>query len=151
LFVICVLSVFARLYVRIGVQKQFTIDDGFLLLGLCFMIIGFCLLFTYIDGMYLAQAFILVGPSIVVSAPPNFLTIVFDYQKMALVSLCSTWCVIICVKMSFLLFFRKLIDKMPPLILYWRITLGVNIIVSVYGFAVYLVACPYFYSLKASE
>ena len=40
--------------------------------------------------------------------------------------------------------FRKLMDRLPPLIIYWWFVVGFNGIISAYGAAVYIAACPDF-------
>ncbi|CAG8976570.1 hypothetical protein HYALB_00012567 [Hymenoscyphus albidus] len=155
-FIVAVISVTIHFsiryrYIRLRIQNEFTLDDGFLLLGLVFLIIAFSLLFTFIDAMYLSEAFVYGGPSFSERAPSNWMQTIFDFQKMRTVTMCCLWCSIICVKMSLLFFFKKLIDKLPRMMLYWKITLAANVVVSVYVLLKYLLVCPYYYNLKALQ
>jgi hypothetical protein len=132
------------------VQKQVSIDDGFLLFGLCCLISAVGILFTFMDSMYMVEA-LLFGDPADLDLPPDWIQRAFDYQKMAAVSLILTWCSIVSVKFSFLFLFRRLIDRIRSLRIYWWIVLVFNIAISGYGAAVYIVACPHFYSMQARQ
>ena len=148
LFGICVISASARFYIRIRVQKQLSLDDGFLLFGIGCFICALAILFTYIDDMYMTAAFLFRLKDMELS--PDFIQKSFDYQKMAAVSLILTWCSIVSVKFSFLFLFRRLIDRIPVMVMYWWFVTVFNVAISGYGAVVYILACPYFYSMKAS-
>ena len=45
------------------------------------------------------------------------------------------------VKFAFLALFWRLIDRIPPLIKYWRVVVAFNLAVTGYGVSVYLVPC----------
>lgn len=57
-----------------------------------------------------------------------------------------SWCSIISVKFGFLFLFKKLVARVPFMAMYWWIAAFLNLLISIYGFTVYLVACPYFHS-----
>lgn len=148
LFGICLISACARFYIRIRVQKQLFLDDAFLIFGICCFICALAILFTYIDDMYMTAAFLFHLKNMELS--PDFVQKSFDYQKMAAVSLILSWCSIVSVKLSFLFLFRRLIDRVTVMVIYWRFVAVFNVAIAGYGAAEYILACPYFYSLKAS-
>ena len=139
----------ARFYIRIGVQKTFSIDDGVLLFGICCLIAGMGLLLHFDDKMFLVGATESGMPNI--QLPSDFIEQAFDFQKLVTVALILTWCAIVSVKFSYLFLFRKLIDRLPRMITYWWFVVAFNGIISAYGAAVYIAACPDFYSLKSCK
>ncbi|KAL8724939.1 MAG: hypothetical protein Q9181_006608 [Wetmoreana brouardii] len=55
------------------------------------------------------------------------------------------------VKFSFLFLFRKLIDRIPPLITYWWFVIAFNIVAFGYGLSTYFLICPRFNDPKLYE
>ena len=130
-------------------QKTFSIDDGVLLFGVGCLIAAMGLLFTLIDDMYLVEVTEAGTPGVVL--PSDFLEDAFNFQKYVAVALILTWCSIVSVKFSYLFLFKKLIDRMPPMIMYWWFVAVFNAIISAYGATVYIAACPEFYTFKSCE
>ena len=149
LFVLCLISASARFYVRCRIQKQFSIDDTILLFGLACLICAIGLLFTFIDEMYLVGASEAGIPGL--EFPPDFLDQSYDFHKMVTVALILTWCSIVSVKFSYLFLFKKLINRMRALVIYWWLVVAFNGVISAYGAAVYIAACPKFYTLDSCE
>ena len=78
----------------------------------------------------------------------------WDYQKMLTTTFILTWSCIASVKFSFLFLFKKLIERIHSLVMYWWVALVFNLVVTVYGIAVFIVSCPWFYnemSCKSAE
>jgi hypothetical protein len=148
-FAFCLVSVCARCYVRIRVQKQLSIDDGFLLFGVCCLISAIGVLFTFIDALYMIEALVFGIPNL--ELPPDWLQRIFHYQKMSAVGYILTWCTIVSVKFSFLFLFKTLITRIRWLVVYWWIVMVFTIAISGYGVAVYIIVCPYFGSMKSRK
>lgn len=55
------------------------------------------------------------------------------------------------VKFSFLALFRRLIDRITPLIRYWYVVVAFNLAVTGYGASVYVIACPHFSGPKVGK
>ncbi|KAL9133287.1 MAG: hypothetical protein Q9175_005537, partial [Cornicularia normoerica] len=106
------------------------------------------MLFIFIDKLYLVGAAEADTPGI--GLPSDFIEETFDLQKLVVVALILTWCSIASVKFSYLFLFKKLIGRLPPMIIYWWFVAAFNAIISAYGTAVYIAACPDFYSFKSS-
>lgn len=149
LLVICLIAAATRFYVRIRVQKQVSIDDGFLLFGICCLISAVGILFTVVDNMYMVEALLYNEPNL--QLPPDWIKRSFDYQKFATIALILTWCSIVSVKFSFLFLFGKLVDRVRPMVIYWWVVVLFNVAIAGYGASVYVLACPWFYSIKSSE
>lgn len=150
LFAVCLIAVAARFYIRLHVQKQLSIDDGFLVVALCCLTSALGILYSVtVDKMYLAEALTLGLSNAYL--PPDFLQQAFDFQKWITITLMLTWCAIMAVKFSFLFLFWKLIDLIRPLIIYWWVTTVYNVIVLGFGISVYYLACPHYYSMEACK
>ena len=150
LFALCIASACARYYVRIRIQKEFTSDDGILLLGIVCLIVAMGLLGTFIDKMYVIGASE-AGNVVGVPLPSDFIQQAYDFQKLVTVALVLTWTAIVCVKFSYLFLFRRLISRLPHMTTFWWFAVVYNAVVSVYGVIIYGVACPHYNSLKACQ
>lgn len=82
---------------------------------------------------------------------PNFLEDTFYYQKMSAAALVLTWCSLVSAKFCFLCLFRKLVERIRPMVIYWWIATIFNTAVSAYGVTVYIAACPYFNTLRIGK
>ena len=105
------------------------------------------LLYTFVDKMYLVEATETGMPGI--QYPPDFIHQAFDFQKLVAVALILTWCSIVSVKFSYLFLFKRLIDRLRPMVIYWWIVAVFNGMISAYGAAVYIAVCPDFYNYKS--
>jgi hypothetical protein len=149
LLIIVLVSATARFYVRIRIQKQVSIDDAFLLFGICCLISALGIIYTISNEMYLVESLLFSVPNL--QLPPDWMQQSFDYQKFVTVSLILTWFSIISVKFSFLFLFRKLIDRVRYMVIYWWVVVIFNLAIAGYGASVYILGCPWFYSIKACE
>lgn len=147
-FGLCLLSAASRFYIRICVQKQLSIDDAFLVVAICSLISALAIMYSVtVDRMYLVQALLIGLPG--AQIPPDFLQQSYDFHKWITISLMLAWCAIMAVKFSFLFLFRKLIDRIRPLVIYWWVVTAFNVVVLGYGVSVYYVSCPYYYDPRS--
>lgn len=107
------------------------------------------LLFKFIDKMYLVGASEAGAQGVVY--PVDFAEEAFDFGKFATAALILTWCSIASVKFSYLFIFRKLIDRVRPMLVYWWVAVVYNVLICMYGASVYVASCPYYYSFKACK
>ena len=150
MFALCLVSAWARYYVRIRLQKEFSSDDGILLFGIVCLLVAMGLLSTFIDKMYVvgaSQSGNLVG----VPLPSDFLQQAYDFQKFVTIAMVLTWMSIVSVKFSYLFLFRRLISRLTYMAWFWWFAVVYNGVISIYGGAVYGIACPHYYSLKSCE
>lgn len=151
LFVVCIFSVCSRYFIRLRIQREFTIDDGILLLGVFCLITGMGLLPTFLDEQYIVVGALEYGNPTGAPLPSDFIEQAFRSQKYNTLAMVLTWTSIVCVKFSYLFLFKRLITRLPYMVGYWWFTAGYNAIISIYGATVYGIACPYFYSFKARK
>ena len=107
------------------------------------------LLYTFLDQIYLIRAAELKLPGL--QLPPDFVQVALKAQKTSIAALVLTWTSIVAVKFSYLLLFKRLIDRIRPLILIWWIAVVFNAIVSIYGVTVYFTACLHWQNEKACK
>ena len=140
------MSTSARLYVRIHLQKQLSIDDGLLIVAFCCLTIALSMIYSRaINGMFFVEALTtsLSGAQL----PTDPIKDANAFHKWATIILMLCWCAVTAVKFSFLFFFRKLIDRIPPLITYWWIVVFLNIALFGYEIAIQYETCPYYSGL----
>lgn len=138
-----------RYYIRLAIQKEFALDDAFLAFGTACLIAAMVILYINMDNMYFTEAMTYAPTRL--SFQPQDLNRVFEFRKLVTASLILTWIAMMAVKFSFLALFRRLIDRIPPLIKYWRVIVAFNIAVTAYGASVYVVACPHFSGMKVGK
>ena len=148
LFALCIVSVCARYYIRLAVQKEFGLDDAILAFGTACLVAAMAVLYVNMDNMYLTEALTYATSF---AFEPQDLNRVFEFRKLVTASLILTWMAMMAVKFSFLALFRRLIDRIPPLIKYWRIVVAFNLAVTAYGASVYVIACPHFSGMKVGK
>ena len=107
------------------------------------------LLFNFIDKMYMFEALISGLPDAEIS--PDVIGDAYWYHKINDAGLILTWCSLVAVKFCFLILFKKLIDRLRPMIIYWWAVPGFNGLLSAYGVSAFIAACPYFDSPRACE
>ncbi|KAI9676948.1 MAG: hypothetical protein M1817_006787 [Caeruleum heppii] len=154
LFVLAMISSAIRFLMRIigpPKSRRFAIDDGFLCFGLACLICSVAILFVFIDDAYLVEA---LQSGQTLSEEDLFSDVLgrsWDFQKWAVICLIVLWQSITAVKFSYLFLFRKLIDRIHPMVLYWRVVVAYTLVTWAFGIAAYIVPCPYFYSLKSLQ
>ena len=131
-----------RYYVRFFIQKQLSIDDGILFFGILCLIASMVLLFIFVDDLFLVEA--LEGNTIPDNLPVNFIQHTLDFEKLVVGAMVLTWCAIISVKFSYLFLFRKLIDRIRPMIMYWWVAVVYNALISIYGIVIYAYVRPWY-------
>ncbi|KAL8838685.1 MAG: hypothetical protein Q9176_004925 [Flavoplaca citrina] len=80
--------------------------------------------------------------------PEAFLQPVYEYLKWITINQVLGWCSIVAVKFSFLFLFKKMLDRIPPMITYWWFVVAFNTIAGGYGFSTYFLNCPYYNNPK---
>jgi hypothetical protein len=102
-------------------------------------------LFVILDKLYVIGAVANGVP--VDQLPSNFIVLLeqaYDCQNLLDVALILGWCAIVSVKYSYLFLFKRLIDRVPPMVIFWWFAAVFNGLVSAYGVAMYILLCPTF-------
>ena len=129
-------------------RQRVPIDDVFLCFACIFLCAGTSLFYALMPCLYAVESgtngFSLTNGS--PDAAHNFLWLqntIMAYQVM-------TWSAIFCVKVSFLCFFRRLVDRLRPMLILWRTVAGLTTFSYVVIFCDLFVGCPHF-NIKACE
>lgn len=138
-----------RCYIRFGVLREYSWEDGLFISGVVFLIVGITLIFKITDTLYEGERLLFGG---ITALDPSGLPALLDRQSSArtviVVGLSLMWLTLSCVKFCFLAFFKKLIRQMPKMITFWWGVVVYNFAASIYGFLTFYLPCPYF---KKSE
>ena len=148
LFGVCLASACVRYWVKLHVQRQFSVDDGILLFGIMCSIAATVLMIKFVDTIFLERA---VQTGMRVKLPSNLFEQVVDNYTLETVAWVLTWCSIAAVKFSYLFLFKRMISRIPHMSTYWWFTAGFNGVISVYGIVANLSSCPYYGSQKVCK
>ncbi|KAB8218830.1 hypothetical protein BDV33DRAFT_205057 [Aspergillus novoparasiticus] len=146
-----ILGVFARFFIRLRIQRQRpSVDDWLLLVALGFLLASIIIMYIeVVDRMYLV--FALSKGMRGVSIPSDIVEVAYLFHLWSDVCLLISWCAFSAVKLSFLFFFRKLIDRMRTWQLYWWAILIYTVCVLIYGSLIFFVSCPYFFDPRENQ
>ncbi|KAJ6006251.1 hypothetical protein N7451_004195 [Penicillium sp. IBT 35674x] len=140
---LAIIGVIGRFMIRFGVQRHhLQIDDGLITLAFIFLLASQIIIYNrVVNPMFLMAAVQDGVPG--VQAPLDAVQISETYHRWTVASLMISWCSISAVKFFFLLFFKRLIDRLRPWQIYWWIVFTINLILLSFGITVYYVSCPY--------
>ncbi|KAF2710092.1 hypothetical protein K504DRAFT_466522 [Pleomassaria siparia CBS 279.74] len=140
-------AVAGRVYLKLQHRRKLAIDDYFLLFGTVCFIAATGLYYSMVDDVYIS---LLVGtdPSLIaLLSPADQITLSERMLRMlkthaAFHFLVST--TLLMVKMGFLHFIRKAVLTRPRLYVFWKITVLITIIFSIFLMLIPFMACPHF-------
>ncbi|KAE8349704.1 hypothetical protein BDV28DRAFT_151634 [Aspergillus coremiiformis] len=144
-FGLAVLGVLMRFFIRFRVRKErFATDDGLLLVAFAFLIASMVIMYhNVIDRMYIVYALLINVEGAV--PPTDWRDISSQFHLWSSICLTLIWLSFSAVKLSFLFFFKKLIDRMHSWLIYWWVITIFNGAVLLYGSTIYFISCPYFF------
>lgn len=145
LFTAAVLGNIGRIIIRLRYQKRLFIDDYFLLFGCSTLIAAFAITNVMFEGMYYEMS-LLLGPIEFLLQESS--SAGFEDHARYLEQLCYStevfcWVTIFAVKLSFLLFFRQLVDRLKIQLMYWRVTMCIVIISGIFCVCSIFISCPH--------
>lgn len=118
LFGIAMIAAAARTALRLKQHGRLFFDDSLLLVACIFLTAGTIITYLVTPSLYVPYSdFRLFHPN-------EFQRRVIWFQRMVFAFISLTWVVIFAVKLSFMYFFRGLVDRLTNMVLYWRIVLG---------------------------
>jgi hypothetical protein len=147
LFALSIIAAIVRTTIRTRSQGRFLLDDYLLLFGYVTLTAGTTLLYIILDDVYWYMGLILNpnSPSTFQAfAAPDFFDLVKSFQQLTFAFVALTWTTIFAVKLSFLLFFRQMVNRLRNVIIYWWIVVGVTLVSYCYCVAGIFIACPHF-------
>lgn len=120
-----------RTALRIHFQRRLCLDDAFLLLACAVLTAAVPVLYRAIGPLYFLQELASGGQSATSSSPStgtNLNAEVHRYKLLHTTYEALVWTAIFAVKFSFLSFFRHIVDRIPSLMLHWKVVVMVNIV-----------------------
>ena len=130
-------------------SKKLHLDDWLLLFGCVFLTAATILLLYAIPTIYLIEATSLDptglfgGGGAGITNLNTLLVKVEFFGRFNWVYLILSWTTIFAVKFGFLSFFRSLVLRLPSIHQYWRVVVGVTVIVYLFSMIDGVIACPH--------
>lgn len=120
----------ARFVLQIKVHRRLHLDDYFLLLACICITAGTVLGYLKVGDLYWSEDLSL-NPTRLLSlltSEGDFINRVNAYERLYYIYPALLWTAIFAVKFAYLTFFRQLVARLRPLIIYWRVVLATTII-----------------------
>ena len=135
-----ILAASVRLVVQVKIHRRLYLDDYFLIFACITLTAGTVLGYANVGALYWSeelnynpsQFFVLLAQHVDIAAHIN------TYERLYYSWPALLWTTIFVVKFAYLAFFRRLIERIRSLFIYWKIIIGITVvsfpvcIVSVY-------------------
>ena len=143
---IAIITAFIRLGIRLKIRRRLYLDDAFLGLACLFLLGATIILYKGLEILYLSgndlNNFIIEHRAeIADDVEPPAVMLVLGYKRHLWWHGPLLWLALFSVKFSFLSFFHQLVDRLPRLLLYWRVVVLLNIATLVYCVGWYSIGC----------
>jgi hypothetical protein len=142
-------SVVARVVLRLRTWRRLFLDDYFLFLGASFLIATTGMLYTIYTTLYIDTAILADLTVAFAISATQLQDVVNNAASYTITVIVLCWCATFSVKLSFLAFFKQLINGVPKMrVYYWFM---VVFVVVTWAFLVgeAFILCPYFGSASA--
>lgn len=152
LFAAAIIANIGRVLIRLRYQNRLFADDYFLLFGCSALIAAFTLTNVMFEDIYFDMGLILGPIELVVkeSTSVDFKNRILHYQQLSFSAEVLCWVTIFAVKMSYLLFFRHLVDRTKAHLTYWTVTVCIVVVSGLFCICSIFISCPHF-GVSASE
>ena len=137
-----------RLTLRVRDQKHLQPDD-YLLLFACACLTAASVSLSWGLGDIYEVIDLTLNP-LLAPVPADLVGLANRVQITLYVFMTVTWASIFATKFSYLLFFRQLVDRIRPLVLYWTAIVALTSIACVFCILQAFISCPYV-GLQARE
>lgn len=128
--------------IRVRLRQRLELDDGFLLTACICLTATTVLLFDLMPDLYLLQHLGQDSASVSMSSRIDVFERIGWIGGMETAYIILLQVVIYSIKASFLSFFRRLIDRLGTIVIYWRVTASITAISFVFGACSTLITCP---------
>ena len=132
--------------IRIKLHCRLYIDDGFLIFACLALAAATTVLYEELNILYLAEEIVQDFVSEHMGDLPrnvNVAATIPIYQRTDYLHRTLSWLVLFSVKFSFLSFFHQLVDRLPRLLLHWRVLIVINITAFGYCVCYAFLECPH--------
>ena len=127
---IAILTALIRLGLHAKIYRRFQVDDYFVVFGCLCLTTSTVLGYVNVDNLYWSQELSL-NPAEVIPLLEQGVDVaahINAYERLYYSYPSILWAAIFAIKFAYLAFFKRLIDRVPRLVFYWRVTLGLCLI-----------------------
>ena len=126
-----------RTSIRLRKHRRLFFDDVMLLIACAALITAIVIAYVVVNQLYMSERMILDPRSaMAIAVKPGFAEDVMWLSKLMWVFPTMIWTTLFGVKTCFLLFFRQMVERLPRLLLYWKIVMGITAVA-------FVVVCPH--------
>ena len=119
-----------RLIMQMNIHRRLYLDDYFLIFACVSLTAGTVLGYANVGNLYWSEElnynptfiYYLLAEHVDVAAHINL------YERLYYSYPAVLWSSIFVVKFAYLAFFRRLIDRITPLVMYWRVVVGITVV-----------------------
>lgn len=140
-FGLALVATIARLAMRLHQYRRLFLDDAFLLFACTCLCAETGLVHALLPASYMVEG-LRVNSHTTAFGPQNLDNLSW-YLKIVYSFLALSWATIFAVKLSFLVFFRNLIRRLPRMNAYWRFVVATTLLVFAFNFCAGFIACPH--------
>lgn len=142
LFILAMIGMIAKTAFQLRAQKRIRLEDAFLIYACVFLAAGTGVLYSLSKSLYGPDKCLQTHDSGPV--PPLEASNLTGSQQKQFCFVILTWIAIYCVKFSFLLFLRQLVDRIWGMLLFWRAVVAFAIISLFVCISEPFFSCAYF-------
>ena len=130
---------------RFHSQKKLHLDDFVLMFAFLALVASQILHYVKLEAIFGVETrFHDLNPLNLLNHPEAFYRQVLTLQQIVFACFALTWTSIFAVKFCFLLFFYQMITRLQRLILSWKVTFGMTIILWAFCISEIFISCPNF-------
>ena len=124
------IAAFVRLILKVKISRGLHVDDYFLIFACACLTAATALGYANVGKFYLSQArnYNQTQSDYFLAEHVDVAAEIDAYERLFLVYPALLWTTIFTVKFGYLAFFRRLVDRIEPLITYWKVIVGISCI-----------------------
>ena len=144
---IAIIAAIARTSIQVQQYRRLRLDDYTLIFGCITFIAASVLLYISLDAVYWITG-VTTDPSdpavLRFITAPNFAEELSHHQRIVFAYLTLTITTIFAMKLTFIIFFRPMVDKLPYMIMYWKGLLIFTLVSYIFTMLSNYIECPHF-------
>lgn len=142
LFGLAITAAVARTMIRSRIIQRFALDDALLLFACVCLTVATGLLYKIVPKLYFYEELELNSTESLLLPVSDDVKGIVSLERIMDAYMLISWLVIFAVKFCFLSFFRGMIDRLKPMIIYWRVVVLLTAIFGAVSLCESFIACP---------
>ncbi|KAL8627148.1 hypothetical protein Q9189_007157 [Teloschistes chrysophthalmus] len=142
-FGLAITAAFARTSIRLRNSSRVALDDLLFLFACLCLTAATGLYFTLLPKTYQYEDSESRSNAPLPSPPPDIVKEVVFNVQLVHAYLFLSWLALFAIKFCFLVFFRALIDRVRPMVIYWRVVVVITIILGAVSVNETFITCPH--------